>query len=149
MDERTKVERCRGFAFIEFEKMEQARKAVIGMNGKEILNRIVAVDFTLPKDKFDAIAEKVEDEKTEVEEEGSEQEDEEMEEVDQESGDEEEELDEMIVEKQEEPVKKVYQPPNPSWKSEGEDTLFIRNLSFESEESELQEKYYKKNQIFN
>ncbi|OWF46848.1 RNA-binding protein 28-like [Mizuhopecten yessoensis] len=41
-----------GFGFVQFEQIEDADRAVKGMNMKPILGRPVAVDWTLPKDKF-------------------------------------------------------------------------------------------------
>ncbi|XP_062615574.1 RNA-binding protein 28-like [Saccostrea cucullata] len=43
-----------GFGIVQFEKTEDASKALKEMNAKPILNRPVAVDWTIPKDKFEA-----------------------------------------------------------------------------------------------
>ncbi|XP_060080170.1 RNA-binding protein 28-like [Ylistrum balloti] len=41
-----------GFGFVQFDNQEAADQAIKGMNSKPILGRPVAVDWTLPKDKF-------------------------------------------------------------------------------------------------
>ncbi|XP_061195663.1 RNA-binding protein 28-like [Saccostrea echinata] len=43
-----------GFGIVQFDKTEDASKALKEMNAKPILNRPVAVDWTIPKDKFEA-----------------------------------------------------------------------------------------------
>lgn len=44
--------KMKGFAFIGFDNIKSAIKAISGMNEKEILGRPVAVDFALPREKF-------------------------------------------------------------------------------------------------
>ncbi|XP_033112559.1 RNA-binding protein 28-like, partial [Anneissia japonica] len=48
-------DRIIGFGFVQFVKVKAAEKAVKEMNAKEILGRKVAVDWSLPKQKYDAI----------------------------------------------------------------------------------------------
>ncbi|BFZ09199.1 hypothetical protein BsWGS_12238 [Bradybaena similaris] len=43
-----------GFGFVQFKNRTQAGMAVKEFNGKEICGRVVAVDWALPKDKFEA-----------------------------------------------------------------------------------------------
>ncbi|CAL1541094.1 unnamed protein product [Lymnaea stagnalis] len=43
-----------GFGFVQFANKAQAGMAVKELNGKEISGRVVAVDWSLPKDKFEA-----------------------------------------------------------------------------------------------
>ncbi|XP_071943296.1 RNA-binding protein 28-like isoform X2 [Antedon mediterranea] len=54
-----------GFGFVQFVKLNSAKKAVKDMNAKEILGRKVAVDWSLPKLKYDAITGKNKAESTE------------------------------------------------------------------------------------
>lgn len=42
----------KGFAFISFDKIGSSLKAIKHVNGKEILKRAVAVDFSLPKQAY-------------------------------------------------------------------------------------------------
>lgn len=47
--------KVRGFAFVQFEKVPEAAKAVKALNASEILGRPVAVDFAVAKSKFEEI----------------------------------------------------------------------------------------------
>ncbi|RWS09599.1 RNA recognition motif-containing protein-like protein [Dinothrombium tinctorium] len=44
--------RMRGFAFVTFDKFTTAYKTIKEMNAKQFLDRIVAIDFALPKEKY-------------------------------------------------------------------------------------------------
>lgn len=142
----------RGFAFIEFDSMQEAKKAVEKVNGTKIVGRIVAVDLSLPKDRYDSLTVK-EDEVVVKEEESATDDvvmgDESVKEV-KDAEDEEEDVSEGEVEEgvegddtmevddsQVEPAS--FQKRGPSLKGDPEATLFIRNLSFESQEEELLE----------
>ncbi|XP_065290416.1 RNA-binding protein 28 isoform X1 [Dermacentor albipictus] len=41
--------KCRGFAFVQFDETKSAIKAINGLNATEVLGRPIAVDFSLPK----------------------------------------------------------------------------------------------------
>ncbi len=43
----------RGFAFLEYEKKEDAQKAIDGMNGQKFKGRTVALEFSLPQGKYE------------------------------------------------------------------------------------------------
>jgi RNA recognition motif-containing protein len=43
----------RGFAFLEYERKEDATKAIEGMNGQKFKGRTVALEFSLPKGKYE------------------------------------------------------------------------------------------------
>ncbi|CAB1313751.1 unnamed protein product [Coregonus sp. 'balchen'] len=152
--------KMRGFAFVQFKNVLEAGKALNAINLKEIKGRQVAVDWAVAKDKFVATQpgakkeEKVTAEKPAPE---SDSEEEEKEEDD----DEEEEDEEEEEEEKKKPVahsknkvssKPAKQPdspsedencgakrkPLPSDINEGK-TIFIRNLSFDTEEEGLEE----------
>ncbi|XP_072045384.1 LOW QUALITY PROTEIN: RNA-binding protein 28-like [Amphiura filiformis] len=44
--------RSRGFGFVQFKEIDSAAKAVKKMNGTEIMGRPIAVDWSLPREKF-------------------------------------------------------------------------------------------------
>ncbi|KAJ3043879.1 RNA recognition motif-containing protein [Rhizophlyctis rosea] len=54
--------KARGFGFVQMATVEEAEKAVEGVNGTEILGRAVAVDWALPKAWYDKSAQGVEEE---------------------------------------------------------------------------------------
>jgi nucleolar protein 4 len=129
----TKDGKARGFGFVQFENVEDATKAIEGVNGQNILNRPVAVDWALGKTQYDKMAadqesesesESEEDGQTAVEDEGDDasiQDDDSPIIYNQEdSGD-----DEKYVEKED---------------AEG-CTLFIRNLSFDTTKKKLKKTY--------
>ncbi|KAL3901729.1 MAG: hypothetical protein SGCHY_000357, partial [Lobulomycetales sp.] len=121
-------EKFRGFCFIEYEAMAEANKAVQCLNGKKVSNRRIAVDFSLPKEKYDQVTAAPEaaseggqeDEASDVEAESSESEQE----------------DEKAEE--EAPLEK-----KPALKGDPGAMLFIRNLSFDSTEEDLRETFEK------
>ena len=134
------INQFRGFAFVEFDTMQAAQKL---QSAKiKVLNRIVSIDFSLPKDKYDSLVPKA-DEKADEKAEEEEVVEEEEEQVIEESIEEKEEQ-EAIEEKQEE---KKQEEKKPALKGDPECTLFIRNLSFDSTEQDLKEKYLKLTQI--
>lgn len=45
----------KGFAFVSFDNIGSSLKAIKNVNGKKILNRAVAVDFSLPKKEYDKL----------------------------------------------------------------------------------------------
>lgn len=44
---------CKGFAFIEFKELKSAERAMEELNGKEVKGRKIAVDWSLPKDRYE------------------------------------------------------------------------------------------------
>ncbi|GHJ89425.1 hypothetical protein NliqN6_5827 [Naganishia liquefaciens] len=129
--------RARGFAFVWYLSKNDAEKAIEGMNGKEIKERKIAVDWALSKEKFEeakaqeepkAAAEDAEEE----EEEGSSDEETEDEDAEVEEN-EDDDVDVIMEDQEEKPVK----PTLPA--VEEGSTLFIRNLPFEATEEELRD----------
>ena len=43
----------RGFAFLEYEKKEDAQKAIESLHGKKFKGRTVALEFSLPKQRYE------------------------------------------------------------------------------------------------
>nr|XP_002130575.2 RNA-binding protein 28 [Ciona intestinalis] len=163
----------RGFAFVQFSHVLEAGKAIKEVNMSEIKGRKVAVDWALPREKYQEITKSdtkdeevpkqeettdlsekasIEDDsqKEEEEEEKEQEEESEMEEDESEVEDEEEdegssEDESMDEEKQEEGAvkdKEADKKSKPQKRTESSDvhegkTVFIRNLSYESEEAEL------------
>ncbi|XP_033101849.1 RNA-binding protein 28-like [Anneissia japonica] len=68
-------DRIIGFGFVQFVKVKAAEKAVKEMNAKEILGRKVAVDWSLPKQKYDAIKGNTSSKSTDINTEESDEED--------------------------------------------------------------------------
>ncbi|XP_078485237.1 RNA-binding protein 28 [Ciona intestinalis] len=172
----------RGFAFVQFSHVLEAGKAIKEVNMSEIKGRKVAVDWALPREKYQEITKsdtkdeevpKQEDttdlskndksasikddpqkekEEEEQEEEEEEEEESEMEEEESEIEDaeedkgssEDESMDENEEEEEEGSVKdkEIDKKSKPQKRTESSDvhegkTVFIRNLSYESEEAEL------------
>jgi nucleolar protein 4 len=122
----------RGFCFIDFKEMKEADNAIKELNGKKIANRIVAVDYSLPKEKYDQIqaqGEAASKETADVQE-GEDHDDMEVD-GDEASGD--ESMDDDEVEEEVEVEKK------PALRGDPGAMLFIRNLSFDSTEDELRD----------
>ncbi|KAJ1565174.1 RNA recognition motif-containing protein, partial [Nowakowskiella sp. JEL0078] len=153
----------RGFGFIHFKNVEDAKKAMDKINGTKIFGRLVAVDWALPKDQYDQIAIEEDSnnaqdntfkESEDQESESNEGEDDDInqfmdmdvqEEVQTDDDDDEnDDKDEDNVDIVYETETKATEPKKPSYLSasvnEGS-TLFIRNLSFESTEEDLFEKF--------
>ncbi|XP_062469638.1 RNA-binding protein 28 [Pezoporus occidentalis] len=155
--------KMRGFAFVQLRNVLEATKALRGMNMKEIKGRPVAVDWAVAKDKYQATegtqggkeepgggGEKKEEEEQneeEKEEEQKEEEDGEEEEVEGDDGgseDHSEQENEDEEEDEDEEDEAVKTPKKrcgrggapPSDVGEGR-TVFIRNLSFDTEEEAL------------
>jgi RNA recognition motif-containing protein len=126
----------RGFCFIDFAEMKEAEAAIKMLNGKKIANRIVAVDYSLPKEKYDQVMAK------ETEEDDKEPAEEKMDE-DQEEGSEQEEMDEDEEASGDEPMEEVEEQAEverkPALKGDPGAMLFIRNLSFDSTEDDLRD----------
>lgn len=124
--------KARGFGFVQFENVEDATKAIEGVNGQNILNRPVAVDWALQKSQYDRMA---------ADQESS----------DSESGD--EELDEatavdddLALQDDDAPIIYNQEDSDDDEKfvaKEDEEgcTLFIRNLSFDSTKESLKKTY--------
>ncbi|KAJ9111254.1 hypothetical protein QFC22_006554 [Naganishia vaughanmartiniae] len=125
--------RARGFAFVWFLSKNDAEKAIEGMNGKEIKERSVAVDWALSKEKFEE-AKAAEGEGDAVKEDVK---DEESEEKDEDEEDEDEDDVDVVMEDVEEDEAKPVKPTLPA--VEEGSTLFIRNLPFEATEEELRD----------
>uniref|UniRef100_A0A665V0Z9 RNA-binding protein 28 n=1 Tax=Echeneis naucrates TaxID=173247 RepID=A0A665V0Z9_ECHNA len=155
--------KMRGFAFVMLKKVPEAAKALKAMNLKEIKGRQVAVDWAVPRDKFIAtqkssIAVKSKPAVQEVQESQSEDEDdsvdqasEEEEEDEDDEDDDDQSLDEddneSVLDSNEEQDESDDEPNTeiktskkllPSDVKEGR-TIFIRNLSFDTEEEGLEE----------
>nr|XP_013811051.1 PREDICTED: RNA-binding protein 28 [Apteryx mantelli mantelli] len=151
--------KMRGFAFVQFRNMLEAAKALKGMNMKKIKERLVAVDWAVAKDKYCATQGSLPSGeclrlswpgKTTVAVDSSEEEEEEDEEEDddgdeaasgsKDDSDQEEGLEDDDEEEEESdaPKKKRKGQKPPSDVGEGK-TVFIRNLSFDTEEEALGE----------
>ncbi|KAM8820182.1 RNA-binding protein 28 [Eudromia elegans] len=151
--------KMRGFAFMQFGNVLQAARALKGMNMKEIKERPVAVDWAVAKDKYRATQGAAPGEDTKGKpgeaqerspEDGSEEEDEEeaagqkepslshARGCDQEEGpdDDDDDDDEEEEEASQAPPKRPKGQKPPSDVGEGR-TVFIRNLSFDTEEEAL------------
>ncbi|KAG2237840.1 hypothetical protein INT48_002141 [Thamnidium elegans] len=153
----------RGFAFIQFEKVDDAKAAMEAMNATEHAGRTIAVDWSIPKGKYREIEEKEaavtqaavpeseDSEMKEASEESSEESSDEEEEDKEDNDDEENDSDndenddsenddsENEDGDNEEDVKarKAKKMTGPT--SADGTTLFIRNLLFESTEEDLKE----------
>jgi len=154
-----------GCAFVEFKKVTEATNALKDLNSSQMLGRTIAVDWAVPKEVFNdkkkeegvkeetAVKEEIKEEDAEEEDEDSErvsewikEEDDDGGEVeedsDEEEGDEdEEEGDEDDEEEEEQGDEMKVKKPAHNMKAghdigEGK-TVFIRNLSYDSEEHEL------------
>uniref|UniRef100_A0AAX7VI28 RNA-binding protein 28 n=1 Tax=Astatotilapia calliptera TaxID=8154 RepID=A0AAX7VI28_ASTCA len=154
--------KMRGFAFVLFKKVPEASKALNAMNLKEIKGRPVAIDWAVPKDKFvttqqssnsgkefESGDEDGSEQSSEVSDSDDEKDEEEEDDDDgEEEGDDEdgESLDSdhddgsMDEEDEEDKLaeKKTSKKQLPSDVKEGR-TVFIRNLSFDTEEEDLEE----------
>ncbi|CAO3600294.1 unnamed protein product [Absidia cylindrospora] len=149
----------RGFAFIQFEKVEDAESAVESLNATQHHGRTIAVDWAIAKDRFEKMeaAEDVEGdtkmEEAKKEDEGdddssddSSDEDSDNSDEDDEGDDEEQELEsdaeeqelESDVEEQDEDDKKAKPAHRFPEVSDGT-TLFVRNLLFETTEDDLKD----------
>merc|ERR1719445_1619638 len=141
-----------GCAFVEFKKVTEATNALKDLNSSQMLGRTIAVDWAVPKEMFndkkktDEVKEETAEVKDEIKEEVSaEEEDEGDEEADSDDEDEaDDEGDEDDEEEgEDEKEKKNIKAPKPAHNlkaghdiGEGK-TVFIRNLSYDSEEHEL------------
>uniref|UniRef100_A0A665V2K6 RNA-binding protein 28 n=1 Tax=Echeneis naucrates TaxID=173247 RepID=A0A665V2K6_ECHNA len=154
--------KMRGFAFVMLKKVPEAAKALKAMNLKEIKGRQVAVDWAVPRDKFIAtqkssiagnfyatVKSQSEDEDDSVDQASEEEEeDEDDEDDDDQSLDEDD--NESVLDSNEEQDESDDEPNSksaeiktskkllPSDVKEGR-TIFIRNLSFDTEEEGLEE----------
>eukprot|EP01103_Thecamoeba_quadrilineata_P008174 TRINITY_DN17944_c0_g1_i1.p1 TRINITY_DN17944_c0_g1~~TRINITY_DN17944_c0_g1_i1.p1 ORF type:complete len:631 (+),score=224.82 TRINITY_DN17944_c0_g1_i1:38-1930(+) len=145
----------RGFGFVEFETLEDGKKAIEEINGTNILNRKVAVDWCLAKDyyveyltkhnKEKEKQQKQENEENEENEEEKEEEPENEEAEDAEGAEEGAEEDDDKEEEEEEgskESKKKEVVDDKSKKANQQDsTLFIRNVAFDTTEDDLQAKF--------
>ncbi|KAI8903564.1 hypothetical protein EDD86DRAFT_184714, partial [Gorgonomyces haynaldii] len=126
--------KSKGFGFVQFENLEDAEKAIKGVNGQKILNRPVAVDWALAKNEYDRLAAEEKEnpvEETEVEETVEEETESKEETVDPDQAD---IVDEDMGYEDEEQLQRDLKQAK---ESEQDRTLFIRNLSFETTEDTL------------
>uniref|UniRef100_A0A8C2WUS1 RNA-binding protein 28 n=1 Tax=Cyclopterus lumpus TaxID=8103 RepID=A0A8C2WUS1_CYCLU len=158
--------KMRGFAFVLFQNVLEAGNALHAMNLKEIKGRQVAIDWAVPKDKFIATqppssaGNKIIEANTKNEDQDSEEEEEDEEDEDSDMGEDEDDMsqeeedgsdddkssfDSNDDEEEDEDTeadksakKKTSKKLLPSDVKEGR-TIFIRNLSFDTEEDGLEE----------
>lgn len=116
-----------GYAFVQYTSYFEAVKAMNIINGLELKGRKVAVDWVLPKNKYQE--KKEEDEKEEVEEVEEDKEVEEMEEMEEEEEDEDEEM-----EVEDDITKPVTMETEDVMEGK---TLFIRGIPHDVDEEEL------------
>jgi len=157
----------KGFAFVEFESIEDAKNAVENANGTKIQGRVIAVDWTLNKTNYKKEVKKNEklskvetsDKKTEVKKE-DEDSDEQLSEGDAEIKTEELDEDTVVEDNAEDDIEEVSDEDEASIKSEdGEElasegdmkrkpwssketkptVLFVRNLSYTTDDEALKE----------
>ena len=142
--------RGRGFAFVQYSKREEAEKAMEALNGSIIKTRAIAVDWALAKSVYDKLENKEEPAAEAATEEAVVEE--EPESVDVESADvdaeSEAELDDEDIEEQID-IEHMENLGNSEDEAEeeetsGSSTIFIRNLSFETEEEDLEEYFASK-----
>jgi len=150
----------KGFAFIQFACRIDANQAIEKINGKNLCSRPVAIDWALNKSDYDRLVnktknaseEKPADESRDDFEEKDEMEDEEEEDLDEEMEDEEEEdLDEEMEEESDDnedfeddtTAKDNRDKTRLSALEERSRTIFIRNILFETTETELFEEFKK------
>ncbi|TPX30566.1 hypothetical protein SmJEL517_g05907 [Synchytrium microbalum] len=155
----------RGFGFVQYLNIEESEKAVNAVNGTEIKGRKVAVDFTLPKDQFLEEANRPDEEELDANDSGvevkDEDEDEEMPPQTLDDSDEETnfgskghgrkhnsngESDDEDVKDEDDGWEDVDVKPLKPRRAPQEDvnqgcTLFIRNLSFDTNEEDLTEAF--------
>ncbi|KAI8888792.1 RNA-binding domain-containing protein [Backusella circina FSU 941] len=150
----------RGFAFIQFETVEQGQAAMNALNASEHHKRTIAVDWSIPQTQFREIEESEKkaagEQEEEDDDEESSDEDTEMKEAsdddseeeedsdedsesddDEEKDSEDEEDDESVDEQDEEAVKKAKEAKKTGPTAADGTTLFVRNLLFESTENDL------------
>lgn len=143
-----------GCAFLQFEKYEDSIKAIKDMHGKDFLKRKITVDFAVSKNRYtNSHPEKVEDEdeKPDIKDEPEvkeESDDEVKEEVKEESSEDENEdnSEENFEEDNDGDDDEKIQPVKQEKKYNEEDndfTIFIKNLSFDTTNEELQECFRK------
>ncbi|KAJ1914620.1 RNA recognition motif-containing protein [Mycoemilia scoparia] len=133
----------KGFAFVQMEDLNGAKACLDNLNGKNIMDRIIAVDWALSQDKFQELV-KSQAQENEAEEE-SDQDDNVSSDSSSESGnddddesDDEAGNDESSEEGESETQSTTYPENDPL--NDGS-TLFIRNVLFETEEDTLYEKF--------
>lgn len=148
-----------GCAFIQYEKYADSLKAIKEMNGKDFLKRKVTVDFAISKDRYkqthtEVKSEDEEDEKPEVKDEIKEEsEDEKKAEIsdeepensqgsDDEENDSEDDIkeDDALENEDEKPQLKKERKSN---EEDNELTIFVKNLSFDTTNEDLQECFKK------
>lgn len=146
--------RGRGFAFVQYAKRSEAERAMEALNGSIIKTRAIAVDWALAKSVYDKLeskepeaeSETVEPESVDPESESVEveAEDSDAESVEAESEDIEEEIDIEHMNEDSETLDESEEDETEDGSSGGSTTIFIRNLSFETEEDDLQEYFESK-----
>lgn len=136
--------RGRGFAFVQYAKRAEAEKAMEALNGSIVKTRAIAVDWALAKSVYDklesadtnegAAAEVAEDVDVDVEAESSGSAESELDEIEDQI-----DTDHMNIDTNEtSDTESVEVDPSSS------STVFIRNLSFETEEEDLEEYFLSK-----
>lgn len=143
--------RGRGFAFVQYAKRFEAEKAMEALNGSIIKTRAIAVDWALAKSVYDklesketepvVVADIEADAEADVVTESAESETEEAE-SELEDGAESEDIEEEIDIEHMDTDKMDSESEAES--AEGSTTIFIRNLSFETEEDDLEEYFISK-----
>ncbi|KAI8057171.1 hypothetical protein BDF22DRAFT_669890 [Syncephalis plumigaleata] len=149
----------RGFAFVQFAKLADAAQAIKALNGTSLLNRTIAIDWALAKDQYDQAMLNAMDTETstamDTTEDGDDNEQEEEEEAsdlemvdgegdeeypDLSSSEEEDDDNEEEEETSEETKENMSDTPKTNIiPMEPGCTLFLRNVSFDTEESSLYE----------
>lgn len=142
--------RGRGFAFVQYSKRSEAEKAMEALNGSIIKTRAIAVDWALAKSVYDKLESKESSNAEEQVDESvivAESENKEIKEDEQSEDEENEELEAEDIEEQidiEHMDTSEESEESESVDLEGSNTIFIRNLSFETEEDDLEEYFESK-----
>lgn len=143
--------RGRGFAFVQYSKRAEAEKAMEALNGSIVKTRAIAVDWALAKNIYDKLEDKtaedvtetVETENVETENVGA-TEDMSLEESDVESPVLEDEDIEEQIDIDHMNIENASDSEDSEVESSDSSTIFIRNLSFETEEEDLEEYFSSK-----
>ncbi|PVU96056.1 hypothetical protein BB559_002506, partial [Furculomyces boomerangus] len=131
----------RGFAFVQMNEVENAKKALEELNGTTLSDRTVAIDWAKSKDEYDEL----EKPKSDENEEDEDSEDEENENSKAEKGSGSDSENEVGLESDDDsrkPNKKSLEEDESNKKKvvrEYENTMFVRNVPFDVEEDELAE----------
>jgi len=121
-----------GFAFIEFDSKKEAKKAIKEINGKEIKKRVVAVDYSLPREEYEKNKTQGNTEAEEIKDTKDPDEEPEMKDI----VSDQEEMDEVKVHAKQEQKQRAN-------KFDEKTTLFVRNIHFDTTDQDLYE-FFKK-----